>query len=51
MAQKKKKKKTNLNNNTEVHDNEPQKEELMDESFVEKNVNNEDTSTWRCWGI
>ena len=45
MAQKKKKKKTNINNNTEVHDKETQKEELMDESFVENNTNNEDTST------
>ena len=44
MAQKKKMKKNNINN-TEVHDKEPQKEELMDESFVEKNTNIEDTST------
>ena len=45
MAQKKKKNKTNLNKNTEVHDKEPQEEEIMDESFVENNTNNEDTST------
>jgi len=45
MAQKKKKNKTNLNKNTEDHDKEPQEEEIMDESFVEKNTNNEDTST------
>ena len=43
MAQKKKKKKTNINNN-EVHDKANQ-EEPMDESFVENNTDNEDTST------